>query len=272
MQTNTLTKLIFQGLTIIVLFFATWYILSRFDWMTILNVEKVTDKTEAKLGDLFWEVFQKTEKETKNPEVIAAIDSIVTKICVGNDIDREFIKVHVLLKEDVNAFALPNGHLVVFSGLVTASENPEEVSGVLGHELAHIQLKHVMKKLMKEVGLSVLVSMTTGNGGGGEMIKETAKMLSSTAFDRSLEKEADMKAVDYMIKADINPEPFADFLYRLADIPDEIAKYTQWISTHPESKERAAYIREYAKGKKHSTFKPILAPETWDMLKDKLED
>jgi beta-barrel assembly-enhancing protease len=121
-----------------------------------------------------------------------------------------------------------------------------------------------MKKLVKEIGLSVLISMTTGNS-GGEIIKETAKMLSSSAFDRSLEKEADIKAVDYMIKANVNPEPFANFLYKLSEKEHEVTKYMTWISTHPDSKERAEYIVEYSKGKLKD-FKSILSIETWNQI------
>ena len=127
-----------------------------------------------------------------------------------------------------------------------------------------------MKKLVKEIGLSVLISMTTGNG-GSEIVKETAKMLSSSAFDRSLEKEADIKAVDYLIKAKINPEPFADFLFKLSDKENEATKYLTWISTHPDSKERAEYIIEYSKDKK-SIYTGVMTTETWDKLKEKLNE
>lgn len=89
----------------------------------------------------------------------------------------------------MNAFSLPDGHLIVFSGLILNSDSPEELAGVVGHELAHIELNHVMKKLVKEVGLSTLISLITGNS-GSDMIKETAKTLSLTAFDRNLEKDA----------------------------------------------------------------------------------
>jgi len=121
-----------------------------------------------------------------------------------NNIEKTQIIIHVLNNKEVNAFVLPNGHLVLYSGLIVAAENQEELSGVICHELAHIELNHVVKKLIKEVGLSVLISMTTG--GGTDIIKETAKMLSTTAFDRSMEKKADIKAVEYLVKANINPE------------------------------------------------------------------
>ena len=263
-------KTIIQGAISILLFFGTWFALTKIDWVTVFKVQKVTDKTEEKLGNLFWEIFQRTEKENKNPFIVNSIDSIVTRICTANKIDREFIKVHILNKDDINAFALPNGHLIVYSGLIINSDNQEELSGVICHEIAHINLNHVMKKLVKESGLSVLISMTTGNG-GSEIVKETSKMLSSSAFDRSLEKEADIKAVDYLIKAKINPEPFADFLFKLSDKENEETKYLTWISTHPDSKERAEYIIEYSKDKK-STYTGVMTTETWDKLKEKLNE
>jgi predicted Zn-dependent protease len=263
-------KIIIQGAISVLLFFGTWFVLTKIDWVSVLKVQKVTDKTEEKLGDLFWEIFQRTEKENKDQFIVNSIDSIVTQICIANNIDRTFIKVHILNKDDINAFALPNGHLIVYSGLVINSDNQEELSGVICHEIAHIKLNHVMKKLVKEIGLSVLISMTTGNG-GSEIIKETAKMLSSSAFDRSLEKEADIKAVDYLLNAKINPEPFAEFLFKLSETENEATKYLSWISTHPDSKERAEYIIEYSKNKK-TNYTGVMSTDTWDKLKVKLNE
>ncbi|MBM3455808.1 MAG: M48 family metallopeptidase [Bacteroidetes bacterium] len=263
-------KSFIQGLITIFLFFATWYALTQINWMNIFKVQQVTDKTEQKLGELFWEVFKKSEKEIKNAHVVNSVDSVITHICIANKIDRSKLKIHVLDKDDINAFALPNRHLIIYSGLILNSDNQEELAGVICHEIAHIELNHVMKKLVKEIGLSVLISMTTGNS-GAEVIKETAKMLSSSAFDRSLEKEADIKAVDYLANANVNPEPFADFLYKLSDTEHEATKYLTWISTHPDSKDRAEYIIEYSKGKE-TEYKSILSNETWDKLKAALKD
>lgn len=263
-------KIISRGIISIVLFFMTWFALSQIDWVEIFEVKKATDKTEEKLGELFWDIIQKSEKENKTPFVVNSVDSIVSKICSSNNIERDLIKVHVLQKEDMNAFALPNGHLIVYTGLIINSDNQEELSGVICHEIAHIQLKHVMKKLIKEIGFSALLSMTTGNG-GSESIRETAKMLASSAFDRSMEKEADLKAVDYLIQAKINPATFANFLYKISYTENEAMQYLTWISSHPDSKERAEYIIEYCRNKEVSQ-EAILSQETWDKLKEKLKD
>ena len=150
LQIKFMKKPIIQGLITILLFFGTWYVLTQIDWMKIFKVQQVTDKTEQKLGELFWEVFKKSEKEVKNTLVVNSVDSIVTQVCKTNKIDRSKLKIHILDKEDVNAFALPNGHLIIYSGLILNSDNQEELVGVVCHEIAHIELNHVMKKLVKE--------------------------------------------------------------------------------------------------------------------------
>lgn len=261
-------KIILHASIGVLAFFATWFVLNQIDWMKVFKVQKVTDSTEQKLGDLFWEYFSQSEEEVKNKLLVHSLDSLVNQVCKANQLDRKTIKVHILNKDEINAFALPNGHLIVYTGLIQKSENQEALCGVLCHEIAHIQLKHVMKKLGTELGLSVLISMTSGNV-GSDAIKKTAKVLSSSAFDRGLEKEADIKAVDYLANANINTEPFANFLNNMSLDDDEKNEYLDWVSTHPDSKERAEYILEYSKTKTINS-EAILSHSTWRKLKAEL--
>lgn len=262
-------RLILQGFITVVLFFSIWYLLRQIDWMTFFKVEKRTNDIEQKLGDLFWDSFTATGKENNDVFLLKSMDSILTRLCTSNNIDKEHIKLHVLNEDAINAFALPDGHLVVYSGLILDNDSPEELSGVIAHELAHVELDHVMKKLVKEVGLSILISMTTG-GGGSETIKGTAKMLSSTAFDRGMEKEADLTAVDYLNNANISAEPLANFFYKISDDENEIFTYLSWLSTHPDTKERAEYIIEQNNDSLET--KPIISENTWTKLKAILEE
>jgi predicted Zn-dependent protease len=166
----------------------------------------------------------------------------------------------------VNAFAMPDNHLVVYSGLIEASKNEQALLGVLGHEMAHIEKNHVMKKLSKEIGFSVLVSMATG--ANGSQIAKVVNTLTSSAYDRSLEREADMESVRYMLKAKIDPRPFADFMYDLS-LDNEMHKYTYLITTHPEAEDRAKYILNYLKGKKIKS-KAILSKEAFKEFKENI--
>jgi predicted Zn-dependent protease len=262
-------KTIVQGSLVVVIFITLWLGISNINWVEIFKVEKSTDEVEEKLGDIFWEAISENEKIITNNFINTTIDSIVNKICTSNTIDKAGLKVHVVEKDEINAFALPNGHLVIYSGLIQNCDNPEELAGVMSHEIAHIQLKHVMKKLVKEIGLSVLISLTLGNA-GSEVLSETIRLLSSSAYDRSIEKEADLKAVDYMINAKINPENLANFLYKLSENENEINAYLSWISTHPESKERSKYIIEYAKNKSKN-FENIVSIYSWETLQKEIQ-
>ena len=91
------------------------------------------------------------------------------------------------------------------------------------------------------------------------------------AFDRGLEKQADIKAVDYLINSNIDPEPFANFLYKLSNNEHEITQYLSWISTHPDSKERATYIIEYS-SENQTDYEPIISTDTWKRLKEEIEN
>jgi predicted Zn-dependent protease len=255
-------KLLFRVIIGIGVFFGVFFGLQQIDWMTLLKVEQTTKSNEEKLGELVWESIEDSEVIIEDATVTTAIDSLITTICKANDIERSKIKVHIIQESEVNAFALPNYHLVIYTGLISESENEAELCGVLGHELAHMQLDHVMKKMVKEIGLATIVSMTAGNG-GGQVVMESLKHLTSSAYDRSLEEEADIKAVDYLVNAHIDPEQFANFMYRLGGKSDGMDKYLEWVSTHPNSRERAEDIITYSLTKTDMEFEPILSDESW---------
>ena len=255
---------------IVALFFATLTILKQVDWMTILNVEQLTSSTEEKLGELLWNIIDQQEIEISDEEILIIVDSLTSHICSYNNIDRSQIKLHLINRNEINAYALPDNHLVIFSGLILGTENEAELCGVICHEIAHMEKDHVSKKLIKEIGLSVIISTTIGNS-SPEIISNALQLLTSSAYDRKLEKEADITAVDYMQNANINPLPFADFLSRTWGDESEIMESLSWVSTHPEAATRSQYIISYCDD---ITWKSdeILESNTWEKLQYKLRD
>ena len=241
-------KVLSKGLIVVALFFGVWMLLSQIDFVKHFKVKEAKTGTEKTLGDIIWNEIEDSETIIFNDSIVNTLDSLLLPICKENGIERDSLKVHIIDKDEVNAFAMPDNHLVVYTGLIKACKNEQALLGVLGHEIAHIENKHVMKKLSKEIGFSVLLSATTG-GKAGEVLKEIFRTLSSSAYDRSLEKEADITSVDYMIAADIDPKPLADFMYQMA-LENQMPKEMYWIASHPESEARAQYILEYIKGKK----------------------
>jgi beta-barrel assembly-enhancing protease len=257
-------KLLIEFLVLVILFFGTWYGLSRIDWIALFKIEQTSASLEQKIGDLLWKSLKASEGEITSDSVISPINDLLGHLCQKNHIDGNKIKIHVLNNGEINAFALPNNQLVVYSGLIESCQNESEFCGVLGHELAHIQNGHVMNKLVKETGLSVLISMSTGNG-NSTIVKKTIEQLSSTAYDRKLETEADLAAVEYMIRADIDPEALANFLYRLSE--ENLPGQLYWVSTHPESKQRSVKIMEAIKGRSFQK-NPVIGSSKWTALQN----
>lgn len=238
-------KLIVLLLFIVLAFGGCIYVISLFNWKKTFGIEKVTTDLDQKLGDVFWESYSADMVEVKDDKVILPIIKMVDQLCSENGIKSSSIKVHVVNNKEINAFAMPGRHLVVHTGLIDFADHQEEIAGVIAHEIAHIESGHVVKKLGKEIGLSILMNLTLGDI-GGEVVRNALSTITSTAYDRSLEKEADLKAVDYMIAAKMNPTYLASFLEKL-DKQSQTPEVLQWVSTHPDSKERVSYINQKVK-------------------------
>jgi predicted Zn-dependent protease len=248
-----MNKTLFRFLLIVLVGMAIYAGLKEIPWKKIFHIDDVNIEIGKEFGDQMWDAIQQQETLDTNERNNHLVDTLVDIICLqtggnkgkGNQLKREDFKVHVIVKDQVNAFAMPGGHLVVHTGLIEACKSPEQLAGVLAHEMTHITQEHVTKKLVKEVGLGVLASIV---GGNGEIVREVLRHLSSTAYDRSLEKEADLMGAEMLHNVGINPEGMAEFMDYMANLPESKAmENLDWLSTHPDSKDRATEIREAAK-------------------------
>ena len=261
-------KTLLEGIVLLTLFLTLFFTLLQVDFVSFFQVKNNMKATENKIGDLIWDEMESEGRVITNDSILATLDQLVLPICTKNKIERDSLKIHLVANDEVNAFALPNNHLVVYTGLIFKCRKQEALQGVLSHEIVHIQNNHVMKKLSKEIGLTLLISATAGGNGVG-VLKEILKTLSSTAYDRNLEKEADLVAVKYLLKANVNPTPLADFMFELAYEKEDL-KGLSWLSTHPESGARAKYILESLKGKTLAN-KTTLSMEEWDSFKTRIK-
>jgi beta-barrel assembly-enhancing protease len=233
-------KVLFAFIVLVLFFGGLFYVVSQVNWMKLFRIEKAKDKLEKSLGDVFWDIYARNEKISSDKTAIDSVSLLIRTLSVANGINPHMIKLHLAENEQINAFALPDHHMVVNTGLLKAVQSRDELAGVLAHEIAHMELNHVMKKLAKEISFAALAGMLGGEV-ASELIRDAIRMLSSTAYDRSLEKDADLKAIVYLKNAGIPVKGFADFLGRLGDEQEGPVDLT-WMSTHPDSKERAKYI------------------------------
>jgi beta-barrel assembly-enhancing protease len=268
LKNKPMKKVIFQFLVLLALFLCIWLILGRIDFEQRADIKGLSKANEKKLGELISDLLKRTHKEVEEDSVLRLVDSIKTRICLSNNIPSSEISVHVLASGEVNAFALPDRHLVICSGLIGYCRSAEELSGVIAHEIAHMENNHITRKLVKEAGLAVLLTLAGGDS-GPQILKEVARLLTSTAFDRKQESEADASAVRFLARAGIDPEHLANFLFRLSADKKGLPRELGWMSTHPDSGERTAQILRLRK-KESFTAVPVTDEKTWERVKELL--
>lgn len=162
---------------------------------------------------------------------------------------------HVAKNDVVNAFAVPGGIIVVHTGLIDATRRPEELAGVLAHEVQHVEQRHSLEAMVKDLGLRGLWALVTGDLGGG-LIGQAALELTSLGFSRDAEAEADAKGFDELVEAGIDPGGMADFFVIMAKQEGAVAP-PPFLSTHPASKDREVALRARVDGLGRQDFSPL---------------
>jgi predicted Zn-dependent protease len=170
------------------------------------------------------------------------------------------ISVMVVESDMVNAVTLPGGLIVVFTPLIKLADSPEEVAGVIAHELGHVEHRDPINQMVRQIGAATVMGMVTG-GKTPSMIGDVVRDLIDARYSQTQESAADSFAVRVLAQSGIDPICFADFLTKIeadsssASGADQVAGY---FSTHPGTSDRIAKARAAAKAFDRATKKPIV--------------
>lgn len=142
----------------------------------------------------------------------------------------------------VNAFAIPGGHIYMYTGLMKAADSEAEIAGVLGHEIAHVTRRHIAQQLVTLYGLDAVMSMALGENPGliGSLVGNIAGQGYMLKNSRDAERDADQYGVNYMIAAGYNPLGFVSFFSKLGGS----GGVPEFLSTHPDPSDRATATRK----------------------------
>ena len=166
------------------------------------------------------------------------------------------VRVQVVDDPLVNAFAAPGGYIVLFRGLIAGAGSPEEVAGVLAHELGHVAASHPLRLLMRYSGLSLAAMLIWGDLN----MTTIASLLATFSYSRGFENEADARAIEILQRAGIDSRGLSHFFARVD--AGRIENALRYISTHPTSLDRRAAIEALAR-----PGAPALTPGEWTALR-----
>jgi predicted Zn-dependent protease len=144
-----------------------------------------------------------------------------------------------------NAFALPDGSIVLTDELVGMAANDDAILGVLAHEIGHVEREHSLRRLYRAAGIAALIMLIGGDiGAGAEDILVQGSALVALSYSRAQENEADRYSVELMVKAGKNPASLVSFLETMR--ARESKGGSDILSTHPATADRIEAVRAYA--------------------------
>jgi Zn-dependent protease with chaperone function len=220
---------------------------------------EVTLEQEVALGRQSWESMRGGLALVGEGPAVVAVRDLGARLTRNSSYSYEF---HVVDSDEVNAFALPGGIIAVNTGLIKATARPEELAGVLAHEVQHVELRHGVKGVIKNLGWRVAWALLAGDTGallGGD----AAAMLGELAFSREAEREADARGHASLVREGIDPRGIAEFFS--AQEQREVASLG-WLSTHPGSEERAAALAELTRQSEGAVPRVVLDYGPWPPL------
>ncbi|MBB1285177.1 M48 family metallopeptidase [Flavisolibacter sp. BT320] len=155
------------------------------------------------------------------------------------------IEVTLVESNTVNAYALPGGQIVVYSGIINKIETPEEMVALLAHEATHINERHSLRSLLRSAANGILISVVFGDASGisGALISG-AETLYRLQYSRSLETEADKKGMDLMVANGVDVKGMKGLMQTL-QAEENLAHDLSFISSHPLTKERISAAEKY---------------------------
>jgi len=206
---------------------------------------------------------EKRAKKLMQPLVKPLLDALPEK--------RFNYQFYVSRDDEVNAFALPGGYVVVNSGLILKAETPEELLGVLAHEISHVTEQHGIRNIIGTAGIYLTVNALLGDMSGLlATIANAAPFLINQSYSRKFETEADEKGVALLERARIDPRGLETFFAKLlkeeqrklketvGEDNQDLAKTTLgFLSTHPATEDRIADLKKLIGEQPHERYRDL---------------
>lgn len=160
----------------------------------------------------------------------------------------------VVVSDEINAFAGPGGYVYVNSGTLLAARNPAELAGVLAHEIAHVELRHVSDNVARQRAAVVArqagvvaagVAAGPAAASAASLLGGVASLAALNSFGREAEREADELAIEILPRAGYDPAGLLTFFETMQESTrrEGASAPPSFLSSHPATGERIAEVR-----------------------------
>lgn len=208
-------------------------------WLSEKIATTIEPGTEQRFGNAIYNALALNDREDKVAS--ATLNDFFAAMDVKTVYD---VRITVVESNIVNAFALPGGNIVVYTGLLHQLNAYPELAALLSHEFVHVNNKHATRSIFRKLGSRIFLGLVFGNFGSvTSVLIDKADEFKSLKYSRSLEKEADQQGLSILLERKIDPEGFSALFNRLrASAP--ASAMPEFFASHPDIQKRIDYIRE----------------------------
>ena len=209
----------------------------------------VSAQEEAEIGAAAAQEILREIRLIEDPQAVQALTQLGTALVERADSTGRKYTFYLVDSPEVNAFAIPGGHIFVNRGLIETADQASELAGVLGHEIAHVTERHGIEAMKKRQGIGVVITLIfVALGRDPGMVEQVVIQAGGEAvfarYGRDAEREADKRAVETLPAAGYDPEGMATFFEELLkQQAAEPSLLDSWFGSHPTSQERVQNAR-----------------------------
>lgn len=217
-----------------------------------LSSASFTIQDEKKLGKEFYDKLEKSQLLIRNEKVNSYITNLGRKILSKSDKAPFDFQFFVIRSSAINAFATPGGYVYVNRGLLNLVDKESELAGILAHEIAHVNARHIASIIEKsqKLGVATLAAILAGAflGGGSDVAAAVTSFSIATAtslnlkYSREHEEEADRLGLNYLVNAGYDGTAMLDFLKTMRRYEFYSNSVPSYFLTHPGTDERIRYL------------------------------
>ncbi len=205
----------------------------------------------AQISDISWsQVNAFTEYCDDSDEAARILNDVAYRMMEAADVPRrDEIWITIVDAGFPNAFALPDHSIIVTDELIAMTEHPDELTGVIAHEIAHIERNHIMKNIVRQMGAGIFFDVVFGGAGAGQAIAIASVNLAGLRYSRGDEEEADARGLAYLDAAGIDTAGLARLFERFREMHEEqeAGEIPTLLSSHPATAARADAARARAR-------------------------
>jgi len=219
-----------------------------------IDIPRVSDEEEIEIGRESAAEFERQYPISRNPALVQRIEKIGAELLPHQPRQNLPFQFQVVAIDDINAFAMPGGFISLTRGMLNFVENDDELAGVIGHEIAHVALRHSAQQIeLVTAAQAAMQRLSTHDPNlgsiyenqGAQIAVEVTSNILLRGWGREAELDADENGTLYMAAAGYDPQGILNLFSRLANYESQPSNSLErMLATHPSFSERTARVEQ----------------------------